>query len=373
MTMGKTQHFGIFLFSFSDRSVREFFSTSGWIGRSVWESDGSALLTVMEEASSKSGQLWRISFPDAQARRITNGLTHYIGLSDLARDGRTAVSVTAKFSANLWSVDPASLSPARQLSDGPAVWDFQEPDDGRLFVLTEDEELWTAEPDGSHRELLSNVHANGFVRCGNATILRVHRDGQVYFVRLGDDGTHPTDMVAGRVLSPVCSSNSREMYYVDLTPPQRVMSVGLDGGTPEEVFRVPGDGFFARLTISNDGRYLAVPFEEYHPSPILRVAIIDTAGAPKPGVPGRTLVLPAEVYKTGVIEWSPNASAVQFLLNQNGSTNIWEQPLEGGPPRQVSHFTVGEIANFHWSADGKRLYITENNSRSDAVMIRNLP
>jgi Tol biopolymer transport system component len=74
----------------------------------------------------------------------------------------------------------------------------------------------------------------------------------------------------------------------------------------------------------------------------------------------------------GSLLWSPDGKSLQYLLTQNGATNIWEQPLDGGKPRQLTTFQSGRIFDFHWSRDGKRLLMTRWEVSSDAVLINNL-
>ena len=55
---------------------------------------------------------------------------------------------------------------------------------------------------------------------------------------------------------------------------------------------------------------------------------------------------------------NPNLSVkLEAIIFSDPVTNIWEQPLNGGPPRQLTNFPSGRIFdfNFNWSRDGKRL------------------
>jgi hypothetical protein len=57
------------------------------------------------------------------------------------------------------------------------------------------------------------------------------------------------------------------------------------------------------------------------------------------------------------------------MLMQNGASNIWELPLAGGGPKQLTRFTTGMIFDFNWSSDGTRLLLTRGNVSSDAVLL----
>jgi hypothetical protein len=59
-------------------------------------------------------------------------------------------------------------------------------------------------------------------------------------------------------------------------------------------------------------------------------------------------------------------------MKQPGLTNIWEQPLAGGSPKQITNFTSGRIFDFNWSQDGKLLLTSRGEITSDVVLLSNL-
>ena len=54
-------------------------------------------------------------------------------------------------------------------------------------------------------------------------------------------------------------------------------------------------------------------------------------------------------------------------------SNIWRQPLTGGPPVQITHFRTGEIFSFAWSPDGQWLSLGSGLNRSDVVVMSSQP
>ena len=53
----------------------------------------------------------------------------------------------------------------------------------------------------------------------------------------------------------------------------------------------------------------------------------------------------------------------------SGVTNLWIQPLDGGSPKQLTHFTSESFFSFDWSRDGKQLVYGRGMTTSDAVLI----
>jgi Tol biopolymer transport system component len=58
-----------------------------------------------------------------------------------------------------------------------------------------------------------------------------------------------------------------------------------------------------------------------------------------------------------------------YIDTINGSSNLWMQPLDGGPPKQLTHFTTDQIFAFDWSSDGKHLVYSRGDAINDVVII----
>jgi len=94
------------------------------------------------------------------------------------------------------------------------------------------------------------------------------------------------------------------------------------------------------------------------------LAIVPFAG----GQPAKVLPLP--VTAGGPHPWTPDGRGICFVNSVNGVGNVWEQPVAGGPPKPVTHFTSDKIFWFDWSHDG-RLAVSRGTEATDAVLIKN--
>ena len=72
------------------------------------------------------------------------------------------------------------------------------------------------------------------------------------------------------------------------------------------------------------------------------------------------------------LRWSLSGEALQYLVTQNGVTNLWSQPLAGGKPKQLTQFSSGQIFDFNWSSDHMWLLMTRGSTNTDAVWLSNL-
>ena len=77
-------------------------------------------------------------------------------------------------------------------------------------------------------------------------------------------------------------------------------------------------------------------------------------------------------FEISVAKWGADASTLQYVSTHNGIDNIWEQPVAGGPPRQVTHFDTGQMFSWRFSRDRKQLAMSRGRMPQDVVMISNL-
>jgi hypothetical protein len=68
-------------------------------------------------------------------------------------------------------------------------------------------------------------------------------------------------------------------------------------------------------------------------------------------------------------QWSADSKSIMYTVNNNNVTNIWSQPFEGGPAKQITEFKDSLMTGFAWSRDGKTLATTRGTLVRDAVLI----
>jgi eukaryotic-like serine/threonine-protein kinase len=365
------QSFALDAVSISDGNVREMYSSSKPIGRPLWLPEGDTLLLVMEDQNGR-GQLWTISYPKAEVRRVTNDLTDYRTRADLSKDAKTMAAVADQVVANVWAAPAGHLDEAQQITSiALPLLGVNEAPDGHLLAAGQDGRLWNLAADGSQRVRFTDVeNANEPTPCGRYVVFTASQTTATELLRVDSDGANPTRLVSGDLASwsTVCTPDGKYVFYADLSPPHTILRIPVEGGTPVKIAEVLGVFMVGRMSISPDGTLLAYPYEEYTPAPVLKLAIIPTQG----GGPARIMTAPGGAYAYGSLLWSPDGKSLQYLLTENGASNIWEQPLDGGKPHQLTKFPTGQIFDFHWSRDGKRLLLSRGEVSSDVVLLSNL-
>ena len=129
-----------------------------------WLSDGSGLLMVAKETEVSPSQLWFLSYPGGEARRITNDLNHYADVS-LTANSNTLVTLQSSRNSNIWIAPEGDAQRASQITFGTAdsslglAWS----PDGRIFYQSDKtgkSEIWVMNADGSNQQQLTQEGSN---------------------------------------------------------------------------------------------------------------------------------------------------------------------------------------------------------------------
>jgi Tol biopolymer transport system component len=203
---------------------------------------------------------------------------------------------------------------------------------------------------------------------GRMIVQRSYQSGPADIMRVDRDGLNPTKLAQGFLYSPACSPDGKFVFYVLMGARQKILRVPLQGGDSKIVGDVPGQTIRGTMRVSPDGRFLAFPYDQEHPKPLSKLAVISA----QTGETVNTFDAPGGIYRESCLRWSPDGKALQYLLTKGDVTNVWTQPLAGGPPRQVTKSTAGRIFDFNWTYDGKQLLLSRGEVTSDVVLLSNL-
>ena len=358
---GKQLRWVLNLVQVSDASVKLLYSDPEFLGRPVWLPDGISLLVPIGLPRENRNQIWEVSYPSGERRRFTNDLSNYSAYLDLTRDRSTLVALDQKQISHIWIAPEGKSDVARQITSGGSVDVGVVPGFGNKLLLQSDgDQLVSMNSDGSERNVVIPQLRNFVSRtaCGDRYLLFDSYDGsKLQLMRSDPDGANMVKL-SDDVVSSQCSPDGKWLTY---TSREKVYRLAIDGGAPVEIASAPGGG---GSVISPDGKLVAYIYQEGSPVPQAKAGIIPSEG-------GNQLHVFPLPTGSGTMRWSPDGKALHYLLTRSGATNVWEQPLSGGNPRQVTHFTSGLIFDFSWSRDGKQLLLSKGDQSSDAVMITN--
>jgi len=347
----------------ADGKVQPLVSSGGKnIGRAVWMPDGDSLITSAQESLFGRGQLQSINYPSGEIHRFTNDLSDYTTSMDVTHDGKMLAAIQRVLSSDIWAAPAPDSSQARELTSGSPAYTAVTPGpSGKVLARSNDGDLWLMNADGSERTVLvSQAHSVGsLARCADRyVIFNSYRDGKIELWRADADGS------SGKKLSDAsggsdCSPDGKSIFYSNKS---QIYRMSVDGADPVKIADAPQDAF--ALKVSPDGTLITYAYQEGSPVPVGKLGIVSTAGGSSKFV--------AQVPIGGrYLHWSPSGKAIQYRLTRNGASNVWEQPLSGGPPHQITNFTSGLIFDFAWSLDGKQLLLARGNETSDVILISN--
>jgi hypothetical protein len=186
----------------------------------------------------------------------------------------------------------------------------------------------------------------------DGTFIVGHRP-EVGLVRANADGSGATviSQDASAVPRAVTPDGSAVICVSNKSGHQQPWLVPLAGGEARRLSDVYIDG--AALWLSKDGR---------------QVIFRTNAGTQICGFPGFDQCRGVDVLPGPL---SPDGKTV-FAVDRNDPTNIFAQPIDGGPGRPLTRFTDKVIEDFSVSPDGTRIAPTRTARESDVVLVKGL-
>jgi eukaryotic-like serine/threonine-protein kinase len=152
---------------------------------------------------------------------------------------------------------------------------------------------------------------------------------------------------------------------------RKISRAPLDGSGKSEVVAasdVPNSFRSGGITLSADGKTLAYVLDMVNPQtqlPSETIALLDLGSS----APPRLLKADPRISASG-LEFTADGKGVAYPIHENGVDNIWIQPLDGSPGRQITQFTSEQIGAFYWSPDYKTLGVLRFHTESDVVLLQ---
>ncbi|MFZ0286323.1 MAG: protein kinase, partial [Terriglobales bacterium] len=355
-----------------------------------WLPEGDRLMLAYSEKGPNSThrQIGMVSGAGGKVQPVTRDANSYSDLT-LSADGKTAATVQVKTTLTLYVIPAPGINasalpaPATQVENVKA---FDWTADGNLLV-SDGSRLDRIGTNGVRQAALitdPSAAIMSLARCTNAYVVvhwafRAGKDGSIW--RVNADGSNPKLLSNGsNDSSPACSPDGKWVYYMDnlLT----LKRVPVEGGRPETV---PGSNVpsayedLGTVDLAPNGRRLllvAAPLDPVTRQVRLQLAIVNLDStvesppsllAPNPRI---AVGLTAGSLYTGGARFSPDGKAVVYDIAERGIANLWMQPLDGSPGRQITNFTSDRINGFRWSPDGKWLAVMREHDTSDVVLLR---
>lgn len=222
-------------------------------------------------------------------------------------------------------------------------------------------DIWKLLPSGERRQLTSDGKADYAplpTPDGSRIVFLTERSGDAEFWSMNNEGGDQKRLArvgfdAGYDISP----DGRWIVYGNQVEFWRIP---ISGGTPVKIGA-------HRLTTpprhSPDGQWLAGFIQTAPPPTPAELAVIPVSGGAAKKV--------ADVPSTAVRltpRWIDGGKAVTYVNRVDGVDNLWMQPVDGSPAKQLTKYDSGEIRHWEFMPDGT-MYVVRSTWRADAIMI----
>jgi Tol biopolymer transport system component len=340
-----------------------------------WLPDGSGLVVNGRDLETKLLQIWLVSYPDGKARRVTNDLSSYRGVS-LTADGKTLASIQGALLTNLWIAPSGDANLAQKVTfetgkdGGLAGLDWTP--DGKIVYTAKGvgtTDLWIVDRNGGNSRQLTFTAGSNSYPCVTSDARYIvfvsDRTGSNHIWRMDIDGSNPKQLtnVPGTVGVPTCSrAGNSVLYLVRSEKNTTIWKTTIDGNVPTQLTTENS----SRPAVSPDGKSIACVYGQLNPSTPAKVAILPIDGGP----PARLLDLP-NVVNARMFRWSADGRALIYSGSRKRVDNLWSQSLDGSPAKQLTDFKSDQIFWFAWSHDGKVLALARGQDGSDVALISN--
>jgi serine/threonine protein kinase/Tol biopolymer transport system component len=342
----------------------------------TWFKDGSGLTLTGAEQSSSNNQIWQLSYPDGELRRITNDLANY-GAVSLTADNTALVTTQREELSALWVARLGARGGAQQITfrgnNADYMRDVRWTPDGRIVHgsrASGNPDLWIMNTDGSQVRQLTDDAAFELWPAvspdGRHLFFTSIRSGLINLWRAEIDGSNPKQLTTGETGPRFdFSPDGRWVIYENRGAGfLKLHKLSIEGGSPvpltEQPSYVPAVSPDGKLIAcywldpqSNQHRLAIIPFEGGAPIKTLDIKTFDSASATQPC-------------------WTPDGRALIYIDTRQGSSNLWRLPLDGSAPQQVTYFNDAKperIQSFDLARDGKQLIIARGGTSADVVLI----
>jgi class 3 adenylate cyclase/Tol biopolymer transport system component len=347
-----------------------------------WVADGKSLLLTGKRTEGEKSQLWIVSYPQGEVRQITSDANGFRRLSASA-DCKSLLAIQSTSAKSLWVLPSEDEFKIQKVQTGEQElqgWMSWTADNRLLFVTGDSREnsLKAVHTDGSKPTTLYSDTIGLTMNLSTGTSLgvrtltlspQVSRDIRTfYFESFGLGGT--------KIWRVDLQKGSRQSIYHDTSYDKRGLGSMALSADDEWLYVIKN---FGLLKVKNDGKQVDTNFA--------KLDVYDLRLSPD-GVrlacssinhklhQFETIIVDVKSRKvlqvlpiTSSVEWTLDSKGLCYIVTTNNVPNLWMQPLTGGKPKQITHFSSDFISHYGWSPDGKYLSVIRESRPSDLFLL----
>jgi Tol biopolymer transport system component/TolB-like protein len=334
----------------------------------TWMPDSKSLLMI-----DVSGQIYQIFYPGGETRQINIDADQRIGIG-LTADARILATVKTEIAAHIWTMPGSGdASRAKQLTAGfekeDGLYGLSWMPDGRVVYDSypnDEVSIWAVDASGGNSKQISKGSYNPTVSPdGHFIVYRKNvADSENSLwqmeVRSGGEKLLTNGVDVWQTFSP----DGRWLVFTRFAERVGLWKIPSAGGEPTLIL----DENAICPAVSSDGKTVAFILRRAGEANRIALASFDGGEIIK--------TFDAKLEKNSLtgkqnLQWTTDGRGVYFVALTDGVSNIWQQPIDGSAPVQITNFTTGRIFNFAFSADGSQLALSHGTLNSDVVLIEN--
>jgi len=345
----------------------------GAIYQIEWLPDGTGLLVTHDKHWALPDQIWHISYPGGEVRRVTDETDDFDRTIRLSADGKKLAAKQTLGHYNLWIAPIDDLSKRKQITPGAAAQHGNygltfTPDGKIVYTSTESGavDLWRIDnAGGGKRQLTVNAGTSNqnpvATKDGRYLVFTSTRTGVMQVWRMDIDGRNPVQLSRGSEYGLLGLSPENEVYYAGYSAEEKknlIYKVPIEGGEP---VLVDNRNYSADLEFSPDGKWISFYGNE-KAGETPRNGLIERST-------GKIVRYFDKVVGLSRLRWMPDSKSLIFV--DSSGKILMRQSIEGGEPQKLADFKPNGIYTYDFSPDGKNIVFSLGNTTAEAVLIEN--
>jgi Tol biopolymer transport system component len=338
----------------------------------VWHPSGDSLLVDASENALLPGQIWELSYPAGEPRKITSDVNGHTGIS-ITSDGNSIVTGELFARSSVWVSPDLKPENAKQIMPATGdTWGLDWTPDGRIVYASDQTgsvEIWIMNADGSAARPLTSDKVFKLVPTvspdGRYIVYTAASNGGE-LIRIDIGGGDPRVLTKSNGAdNPHISPDGKWVIYSAFVDgAMRVLRVPIDGGDGQ---KLTSGGFATEPRYSNDGSRFACFLLDLKSLVWNKIAIYPAEG----GEPITILDVPGDTNSGRGPEWTPDDKNIVVVIAPGETQELFQIPVDGSAGKQITKVGVPGIARRAFSPDGKRIAIVRAEGFGNAIIISN--
>jgi serine/threonine protein kinase/dipeptidyl aminopeptidase/acylaminoacyl peptidase len=334
----------------------------------AWLQDGSRLIICAQERSLRPIQLWQVSYPDGESKKISTDQLDYESVS-VSGDGNTIASVQRHRVGKVFVAPDGDALRAKAITSTVArVYGLDWTTKDKIVLSSmagDDLNLSLLDADGSQEAQVTANTGDNYTpatsRDGKYIVFASNRTGSLNIWRINAaDGSDPKQLTFSDANSyPSVSPDGQWVFYDNQNDSTfTVWKVPIDGGAAVQLT----DQYTRMPIVSPNGQLFACRYLVEGGS--REIAIFPVSGGSNP-----IERLPIRVLDWQRIQWTADGRALTYIDTVKGISNIWRYDLTSRLPKQLTDFKTDETTfAYSWSPDYKQLACHRGTNIRDVII-----